>query len=282
MKLTYIHHSGFLLETPACTLLFDYVEGVLPRIPAGKPLYTFVSHTHHDHYTKKIFAVADTALTQGASEVFYVLSDDVPRRDVPAALVPHCVFLKPHTEWQDGMICVETLVSNDTGVAFWISVPASEDASSAAASDGASAAGSASPASGGVAKAGTGVSADATSGKYHEALQIYFAGDLNAWNWDGDEEDMALIRIYREELKRVDAVIFDLAFIPLDPRLGEERIQGLTDFFDVCGCEARVIAPMHMWGQYDVVEKARALADKYPYMERLLPITREGEVFTLS
>ncbi|MBR5970023.1 MAG: MBL fold metallo-hydrolase [Lachnospiraceae bacterium] len=267
MKLTYIHHSGFLLETPACTLLFDYVEGALPRIPSGKPLYVFVSHTHHDHYTKKIFGVADTALAQGATEVFYVLSDDVPRRDVPAALVPRCVFLKPHTEWQDGLICAETLVSNDTGVAFWISVPAEADASAMDSADN---------------TAFSGTSGDSASGKFHDALQIYFAGDLNAWNWDGDAEDMALIKIYHEELKRVDAVIFDLAFIPLDPRLGEERIQGITDFFDACGCEARVIAPMHMWGQYDVVEKARALADKYPYMECLLPITREGEVFTLS
>ena len=264
MKLTYIHHSGFLLETPACTLLFDFVEGTLPVIPSGKPLYVFVSHTHHDHYTKKIFGVADTARAEGATEVFYVLSDDVPRRDVPVALSGRCVFLKPHEEWQDGMICVETLVSNDTGVAFVIAVPAQEGGDAALRKNAAGNAGAASD-----------------DGQWEKSLQIYFAGDLNAWNWDGDEEDMALIRIYHEELKRIDAMIFDLAFIPLDPRLGEEYIQGITDFFDVCGCEARVIAPMHMWGQYEVTKKARALTDKYPYMDRLLPVSREGEVFEI-
>ena len=253
MKLTYIHHSGFLLDTPPCALLFDFVEGTLPRIPQGKPLYVFVSHTHHDHYTKKIFDVAATARRQGATDVCFVLSDDVPRRDVPAALKEKTVFLKPHQEWEDGLIRVETLVSNDTGVAFVLVLPA--EAASPAAADGAPA--------------------------QEASLQIYFAGDLNAWNWDGDEEDMALIKIYHEELSRIRARVFDLAFIPLDPRLGEESVQGITDFFDVCGCEARVIAPMHMWGQYEITEKARALKEKYNYMERVLSIRNEGDTFDL-
>ncbi|MBR0091630.1 MAG: MBL fold metallo-hydrolase [Lachnospiraceae bacterium] len=253
MQLTYIHHSGFLLETPACTLLFDFVEGTLPQIPAGKPLYVFVSHTHHDHYTKKIFSVAETAAAQGATEICYVVSDDVPRRDVPAALKEKTVFLKPHQKWEDGRIHVETLVSNDTGVAFVLAVPA--EAAAPAAGNGAA--------------------------THEPSLQIYFAGDLNAWNWDGDEEDMALIKIYHEELAHINDRIFDLAFIPLDPRLGEEYIQGITDFFDTCGCEAKVIAPMHMWGQYETAKKARALTDKYPYMDRVLPVSREGERFTL-
>ncbi|MBQ6734025.1 MAG: MBL fold metallo-hydrolase [Lachnospiraceae bacterium] len=272
MQLTYIHHSGFLLETPACTLLFDFVEGRLPQIPAGKPLYVFVSHTHHDHYTKKVFDVADTAKKQGETEVCFIVSDDVPRRDVPAALKEKTVFLKPHQEWEDGRVHVETLVSNDTGVAFVLAVPA-EAAAPAAGDRAAAAAGSSSAAR-------TDDAADGVA-THEPSLQIYFAGDLNAWNWDGDEEDMALIKIYHEELARISDRIFDLAFIPLDPRLGEDYSQGITDFFDVCGCEARVIAPMHMWGQYEVTTKARALTNRYPYMDRVLPISREGECFTL-
>ena len=31
MTITYIHHSGYLLETEQALLLFDFVEGALPH-----------------------------------------------------------------------------------------------------------------------------------------------------------------------------------------------------------------------------------------------------------
>ena len=36
MKITYIHHSAFLVETEAAYLLFDYFQGKLPEISTGK------------------------------------------------------------------------------------------------------------------------------------------------------------------------------------------------------------------------------------------------------
>ena len=59
MTLTYIFHSGFVLETEHSILVFDYwldpsgvIEGVLKK---DKPLYVFSSHFHEDHFTKEIF-----------------------------------------------------------------------------------------------------------------------------------------------------------------------------------------------------------------------------------
>ena len=59
MTLTYIFHSGFVLETEQSILVFDYwmdpsgvMDGVLR---SGKPLYDFASHFHEDHFTKEIF-----------------------------------------------------------------------------------------------------------------------------------------------------------------------------------------------------------------------------------
>ena len=213
MKTTYIDHSGFLLEADEALLLFDFVKGTLPALPADKPLYVFVSHAHGDHYGRRIFTdVADTAKAAGVSSLFYVLSSDIPARDVPKALCKQTVFLSPHKTWKDERLQVETLASNDAGVAFVITLR------------------------------------DKT---------VYYAGDLNAWNWDGDEEDMALIRIYHEELARIADRTFDVAFIPLDPRLGEEYTQGITDFFDVCKCDARTVIPMHCWGKYDIIQNAK-------------------------
>ena len=54
MKITYIHHSSFLIELETMTLLFDYTEGVLPEIRRDKPLLVFASHRHGDHYSEKV------------------------------------------------------------------------------------------------------------------------------------------------------------------------------------------------------------------------------------
>ena len=48
MKLTYIYHSGFVVETGGCILVFDFWKdpaGVMPGVlESDKPLYVFSSH----------------------------------------------------------------------------------------------------------------------------------------------------------------------------------------------------------------------------------------------
>ena len=239
MKLTYLHHSGFLLETDSVSILFDYYKGTLPAIAPGKPLYIMTSHAHDDHYSKKIYEIASTHLQSGAKTIL-ILSDDIREGDVPKNLQDHTAFLAPHEHWNDEALRVFTLLSNDQGLAFSIHV---------------------------------------IDGERHR--NVFFAGDLNAWNWDGDEEDMALIRIYHEELELIKDYEYDLAFLPLDPRLKENETQGITDFFDVCKCNAMKVAPMHCWGDYAIIDRAKALKDAHPYMERLLTIRKDGDVFEL-
>ena len=60
MKLTYIFHSGFVVETQSCVLVFDYwmdPADCLPEILSkGKPVYVLVSHFHEDHFSREIFS----------------------------------------------------------------------------------------------------------------------------------------------------------------------------------------------------------------------------------
>ena len=58
MKVTYIEHSSFLVEMESCYLLFDYFQGEIPGMDAGKELYVFVSHRHGDHFSPVIFELA--------------------------------------------------------------------------------------------------------------------------------------------------------------------------------------------------------------------------------
>ena len=72
MKITYIHHSAFLVETESAYLLFDYFQGKLPEFSEEKPLYVFASHRHPDHFSKVIFE-----LEEKHPKIHYILAFDI-------------------------------------------------------------------------------------------------------------------------------------------------------------------------------------------------------------
>ena len=55
MKVTYLDHSGFLLELKDRYFIFDYYKGELPPLDRKKEVLVFCSHAHRDHYNPKIF-----------------------------------------------------------------------------------------------------------------------------------------------------------------------------------------------------------------------------------
>ena len=75
IRLTYLFHSGFVLETDHCVLVFDYWMDPAQKMERfigpqnQKPVYVFVSHFHEDHFTKKIFTWKATT-----PDITYILS----------------------------------------------------------------------------------------------------------------------------------------------------------------------------------------------------------------
>ena len=115
MRITYLHHSGFLVELEACCLIFDYFEKGLTRLP-DKPVVVFASHAHHDHDDPGVFQFVE------GREVTAVLSKDVPKRRWPAGIEvlsvsAHRDYALPHG------IALTTLQSTDAGVAFYLRTP---------------------------------------------------------------------------------------------------------------------------------------------------------------
>ena len=113
MKVTYIHHSGFLVETDRFYYLFDYEKGCLPEMDVEKPILVLSSHSHADHYNPEIFPLLKAS---GMQHIRAVLSDDIEvPTDVPVLQV------SPEKEY-----CLEdqqkliTFRSTDLGVAFLI------------------------------------------------------------------------------------------------------------------------------------------------------------------
>lgn len=117
MKVTYLHHSGFAVETETKVLLFDYyTQGGRyaffdPAAYAGKDIFVFVSHFHEDHYDRRIL---DWASLPG---VRYVFSKDVR---AGAGFTGEKLTVKPHEAHDFAGIHIETLKSNDEGVAFLV------------------------------------------------------------------------------------------------------------------------------------------------------------------
>lgn len=113
MKVTYIHHSGFLVETDSCYYLFDYEKGNLPCMDVSKSIIVLSSHGHHDHYNPEIFSMLKSC---GMQTVYAILSDDI---EVPELIT--VLQISSGNEYQLWMNQrLTTFESTDVGVAFLI------------------------------------------------------------------------------------------------------------------------------------------------------------------
>jgi len=231
LKITYIHHSSFYVETDSASLLFDYFQGSLPEFPKEKTLYVFASHRHGDHFSEVIFDLAEKH-----ENIVFVLSSDIWRKRVPEHLRERAYFLKPDEVWEHEGMKVETYRSTDEGVAFWCTV---------------------------------------------DGKEIYHAGDLNHWYWDGEDEqwNRDMTAAYRREIAKMHGRTADIAFLPLDPRQEQYFYLGIDDF--VKEVHVKAIFPMHFWGQFDVAERLKDLPCSEGYRDRIIEIKQEGHEYEI-
>ncbi|MBQ8968208.1 MAG: MBL fold metallo-hydrolase [Bacteroidaceae bacterium] len=117
MTLTYIFHSGFVLEGEEAILVFDYwmdPSGCVPVfLRRGKPVYVFSSHFHEDHFNRDIFV-----WRQSCGDITYILSKDILRHR-RAQREEADVWLAKGGRWSDGHVSVTATGSTDSGVS-WI------------------------------------------------------------------------------------------------------------------------------------------------------------------
>ena len=121
-RVTFLEHSGFLVETASAALLFDWWKGELPDIAPGVPLYVFASHVHPDHFHPHIFS-----LDGGSRDVRFILGHDIklsPRNLERWKLSPStaekCRNLRSGEVLELPGARVEALPSTDEGEAFLV------------------------------------------------------------------------------------------------------------------------------------------------------------------
>lgn len=123
-RAVFLGHSGFLVELPSVTLLFDWWKGALPSLRPEIPLLVFASHRHEDHFSPAIFR-----LDSGGRSVCFLLGGDIrltPRNrerwSLSADTAEKCLTLAgSRTAEPLPGVTVETLRSTDAGAAFLVS-----------------------------------------------------------------------------------------------------------------------------------------------------------------
>lgn len=119
MKITYIYHSGFLVETKDCYYIFDYYKKEIPKLNPEKPVFVFSSHSHGDHYEPRIFELLHQ---QNMKKIIAVLSKDISKKRHPQN--EEVVVVRANEEYDLPFAThLETLLSTDCGVAFLLTCP---------------------------------------------------------------------------------------------------------------------------------------------------------------
>lgn len=217
MKLTYIFHSGFVLETERCILVFDYwmdpacvMQGYRGTT---KHVYVFASHFHEDHFTREIFK-----WKKSIPNITYILSKDILKHR-RANHEDADVWMAKGATWEDANLRVIATGSNDSGVSWIVET---DDSSASSGQTGST-----------------------------ERKRIFHAGDLCNWYAKFLADDTPQGEIYSEEfgeyinpvaeekrflgeLKDIHKITgtFDLVMFPVDGRIGNGYTLGGRQFIE--------------------------------------------------
>ncbi|MBR0383521.1 MAG: MBL fold metallo-hydrolase [Eubacteriaceae bacterium] len=113
MKVIYLHHSGFLVQLPTNTVVFDAITDIQPHfLRKGRQHYFLASHSHQDHFAQRIFSYGTDYNST------YILSDDITKRGGS-----NVHYIKPYETMtfdhpKAGKIEIETFGSTDLGVSY--------------------------------------------------------------------------------------------------------------------------------------------------------------------
>jgi L-ascorbate metabolism protein UlaG (beta-lactamase superfamily) len=87
-----------------------------------------------------------------------------------------------------------------------------------------------------------------------ESFQLFFAGDLNWWHWEnaGVTANRAEEKLFKDIVDTIDIRRFDLAFIPVDPRLGDAFYWAGAYFLE--RFDIRHFIPIHFGTNFVITE----------------------------
>lgn len=246
MQVIFIHHSCFLIEVDDKVLIFDYFGGdrvngytFTGKIPSYAPDTKIYMFASHSH--RDHFDMDILRWSGQYPNIRYILSKDI--RISPHFLEKHGI--DPKVREQVQFVTAGKRYEVDDLV---IETFASTDA---------------------------GVAFYVTT----NGVSFFHAGDLNDWKMEGagDLINGKQERAYRHEIRKITDKPINLAFVPMDPRLGPYQSLGI-DFF-LKNTDAEFVFPMHMWQDYSAIAAYKKKISNLGMAQRVIEIERENQVF---
>lgn len=193
MKLIYIYHSGFCIQTDKIDIIIDFYkdskdqEGVIYKdiLPNGKKKYVLCTHSHLDHYNGEVLN-----WKREVDDITYIFSQDV--FEAGMANRNDAIYLDKLDEYSDDYIKVKAYGSTDVGESFYIEV------------DGVK-----------IFHAG-----DLNNWHWNEEST---PEEIEVAEGDYAKE----LSILSSEVKKIDIAMF-----PIDPRLGKDFMKGAEQFIE--------------------------------------------------
>jgi len=240
LKIRYIHHSCFIIETEHSFLIFDYykskpyrsdfdfdfIDLIAHIMRSNKGVYIFASHSHSDHYNSEILAWG-----LNKNNVYYILSDDIELYNQ----IENCYFVKPNEQISINDIKINTFGSTDCGVSFMVSL---------------------------------------------ENKNIFHAGDLNWWKWNDDTliEEKEMENAFKGIINNIASLKFDIdvALFPIDKRLEENFMCG-GEFF-IQELKPRLFIPMHFLNNFNTTNEFIQSQKSNIYRTKIIKINHDNEL----
>ena len=213
MKIYYIYHSCFVVETKNSFLIFDYYKSknnegdfefkdlLKSILESEKHVYIFVSHSHNDHYNSEILT-----WNQKKEGVYYIFSDDIRVYNN----IKHFYYVGENQKIKINNATITTFGSTDAGVSFLVNID--------------------------------------NINIFHAGDLNWWK-----WNDDTKSEEEEMENSFKSIIKNIIAsnISLDIAFFPVDARLEENYLCGGDYFIDMF--QPDLFIPMHFGDNYKTV-----------------------------
>lgn len=213
MKIYYIYHSCFVVETQNSFLIFDYYKSknnegdfefkdLLRSITESeKHVYIFASHSHSDHYNSEILT-----WNPNKEGVYYIFSDDIRVYNN----IKHLYYIGENRKIIINNVTIRTFGSTDAGISFLVNID--------------------------------------NLNIFHAGDLNWWK-----WNDDTKSEEEEMENSFKSIIKNIitSNISLDIAFFPVDGRLEENYLCGGDYFIDMF--QPDVFIPMHFGDNYKTV-----------------------------
>lgn len=254
MQVIFLHQNSFLVEVDQKVLIFDYFQGdringyhfagKIPTYREDVEMILFSSHANKDHFDPSVLKMAEDY-----PNIRYVFSKDIKIK--PKALKEQGIDPKVREKI--------TFVGPDKEIRMEALTASEQDALTIRT----------------FRALGQGVAFYVTV----SGITLFHSGALGDGSMDhvGDLINGKNHREYRKQIRRLQGKPLNLAFVPMDPRLGTHQCESM-DFF-LKTTDAEYVFPMSMWQDYSGIEAYRKRVSNRIFSERLIETERENQVF---